>query len=222
MKRFVLLILFVLFLNGCTVEQKTENNIIMDSTDLPAPLDMDQSVYFSMASLEGTSAMSISRIMYEQPEISKNVEFEYLVYMDEFIFDDALSNEAFDFLCVPFEKGVDILLHTKGYVLYAIMENQSEDQPPIALALLVKQATLNIYPEVVATFFSTYYKSSVWANDHLDRLTFYLEQLEIESEIVALTYKRAWVSEAIIISALELSGKTEEEINNVVKSIFKP
>lgn len=222
MKRFVLLIFFVLLINGCTVEQKTENNLVPDSTDLPAPLDMDQSVYFSMSALEGTSAMSISRLIYEQPEIYKNVEFEYLVYMDERIFDDALSKEAFDFLCVPFEKGVDILLRTKGYVLYAIMENQSEDEHPIELALMVKQATLNIYPEVVATFFSTYYKASVWTNDHLDRLTFYLEQLEIESEIVALTYKRAWVSEALIKSALELSSKTEEEINSVVKSIFKP
>ena len=221
-KWFIIPILIVLVLSGCAVQTGVEMDQEPENIELPAPLDMDQSVYFSMATLEGISAMSISRLIYEQPDIYENVAFEYKVFTDELIFDDTLLNEGFDFVCVPFEKGIDILLRTKGYILYAIMENQSTESQNIELALLVKQSTQNIYPEVVGTFFSTYYKASIWANDHLDRVTFYLEQLEITSEIIELTYKRAWVSEAIIIENLELSNKTEEEISNIIKYIFRP
>lgn len=221
-KHIFLFILMILLLSGCSADSDTLVSSVPETTELPAPLDMDHSVYFSVVTRDGLPAASLSRLIYEQPEIFDNVAFEYMVYTEDSNFDEILSKEESDFVCVSFDKGIETLLSTKGYVLYAIMEDQSLEEPSIAIALLVKQATLNIYPEVVATFFRTYEKASVWSNDHPERVIFYLEQLEIESEITKLTYKRSWLNEAQIIRILEADDKTEDEIVKITKSIFKP
>lgn len=223
MKRFLICILFlVVLLNGCAAEKAPEIKIIPETTELNAPMDMDQSIYFNVGVLNGLSAMSLGRLLYEQPVIYEHVAFEYLVYMERRVFDDAILKEGFDFLCLPFDMGLDLLIKNKEYVLYAIMESDVDEEKNIELALLVKQTTLNIYPEVVVSFFNTYYKASIWANDHGERMMFYLEQLEIESDIKTLTYRRAWVSEELIKSKLTLNGKTDDEINIILKSVFRP
>ena len=122
------LVMGTILLTGCLKsKQITEINLSteIESETITNALDRDQSVYFNCISTEGISAYSMTKVLYEQPEIKNNVIFEYSIYNDRDLIYEALENDKINIGIFPFKLAADILNDYDHYRMVGVVKAEN-------------------------------------------------------------------------------------------------
>jgi len=124
----LLLVTIALIVTGCgqTIEAKEGNPKTLPTTEnLLGTLVREPSLYFNCIAFEGLPSYSLTKILYEQPQIKENIVFEYTIYNDWNLIFNAIEKGDASIAIVPFKMAVDMLLETDTYQMVGAVKGNS-------------------------------------------------------------------------------------------------
>lgn len=124
----VLLVVVILVMTGCsqTLDTPESNQQTVSQPDnLSSPVIREQSLYFNCIAFEGLPSYSLTKILYEQPQIKENIVFEYTIYNDWNLIFDAIEKGEPSLAIVPFKMAVEMLLETDAYQMLGAVKGNS-------------------------------------------------------------------------------------------------
>jgi hypothetical protein len=122
------LILIALIATGCSQpidDQEEHSNTPIASERLSSTLNREQSLYFNCIAFEGLPSYSLTKILYEQPQIKENIVFEYTIYNDWSLIFNAIEKSEPSIAIVPFKMAVEMLIKTDAYHLVGAVKGNS-------------------------------------------------------------------------------------------------
>lgn len=125
---FMYLVMGSILITGCyKSNQPEESNLSteIESETITNALDRDQSVYFNCIATEGISTYSMTKVLYEQPEIKSNVIFEYTIYNDKEQIYEALDRDKINLGVFPFKLAADILNEYEHYKMVGVVKAEN-------------------------------------------------------------------------------------------------
>lgn len=124
----VFIVANIIALTGCSkpTQNQAENPVApVGSEGLSGALIREQSLYFNCIAFEGLPSYSLTKILYEQPQIKENIVFEYTIYNDWNLIFNAIENGEASIATVPFKMAVDMLLKTDDYQMVGVVKGNS-------------------------------------------------------------------------------------------------
>ncbi|HSN66431.1 MAG TPA: hypothetical protein VLS94_07305 [Fusibacter sp.] len=124
----LLLITIILILSGCSqpIENQEESSSTpVTSESISSTLNREQSLYFNCIAFEGLPSYSLTKILYEQPQIKENIVFEYTIYTDWNLIYNAVEKSEPSLAIVPFKMAIDMLLETDDYQMVGAVKGNS-------------------------------------------------------------------------------------------------
>ena len=112
------LLTIILIATACSqpIETQEENSSTpVASESISSTLNKEQSLYFNCIAFEGLPSYSLTKILYEQPQIKENIVFEYTIYTDWHLIFNAIEKSEPSLAIVPFKMAVEMLLETDDY-----------------------------------------------------------------------------------------------------------
>lgn len=122
------LITIILILSGCSqpIENQEESSSTpVTSESISSTLNREQSLYFNCIAFEGLPSYSLTKILYEQPQIKENIVFEYTIYTDWNLIYNAVEKSEPSLAIVPFKMAIDMLLETDDYQMVGAVKGNS-------------------------------------------------------------------------------------------------
>ncbi len=124
----VLIVTSITIITGCSKPNQTqlENPITtIGSEGITGTLIREQSLYFNCIAFEGLPSYSLTKILYEQPQIKENIVFEYTIYNDWNLIFKAIESSEASIATVPFKMAVEMLLKTDDYQMVGVVKGNS-------------------------------------------------------------------------------------------------
>lgn len=122
------LLTIILIATGCSQPLETEeegSSTPVASESISSTLNREQSLYFNCIAFEGLPSYSLTKILYEQPQIKENIVFEYTIYTDWHLIFNAIEKSEPSLAIVPFKMAVEMLLETDDYQMVGAVKGNS-------------------------------------------------------------------------------------------------
>ena len=122
------LLTIILIATACSqpIETQEENSSTpVASESISSTLNKEQSLYFNCIAFEGLPSYSLTKILYEQPQIKENIVFEYTIYTDWHLIFNAIEKSEPSLAIVPFKMAVEMLLETDDYQMVGAVKGNS-------------------------------------------------------------------------------------------------
>lgn len=122
------LLVIILVATGCSqpIESQDETSSTpVETESISSTLNREQSLYFNCIAFEGLPSYSLTKILYEQPQIKENIVFEYAIYTDWNLIFDAIEKSEASLAIVPFKMAIDMLLETDDYQMVGAVKGNS-------------------------------------------------------------------------------------------------
>lgn len=118
----------ILIATGCSQPIETEeerSSTQVASESISSTVNREQSLYFNCIAFEGLASYSLTKILYEQPQIKENIVFEYTIYTDWHLIFNAIEKSEPSLAIVPFKMAVEMLLETDEYQMVGAVKGNS-------------------------------------------------------------------------------------------------
>ncbi len=126
-KLMLLILIFTFILSGCQQTNKeNEVKVVEDENTSEAVLiNTDDVVSITCAASEGLASYSLTKLLYEQPELAKGVVLDYTLFNDLPRLKDALSTSEPSIAVLPFTLAVEVLTKSEDYRLLGVVKGNN-------------------------------------------------------------------------------------------------
>ncbi|GAB6107590.1 substrate-binding domain-containing protein [Fusibacter bizertensis] len=146
-KSVVLIVILVLVLTSCNSTEK-DGEVILNEDEITTDAlynDNDEILSITCAASEGLASYSLTKLLYEQPDLLEHVVLDYTLFNDLPKLKEALASSEPSIAVLPFTLAVEVLNQTEDYRLLGVVKGNNHLLLGIQSLSDVKGKAIKVY-----------------------------------------------------------------------------